>query len=222
METKAIQFAIFDCDGVLVNSNPFKAEAFKFAVRSYPKEDVEKLVEFNRVNGGISRYEKFDHFFRVVLGMHRERCAVEVDKAVVEFSNFCAKGYQHLEPTKGTRKLLECFQLRQIPCYIVSGGDKQEITGWSIKADIFHFFLQIYGNEQSKFDAVHDIFSKNDYESVRGVYYGDATLDAKIANQFGIPFVFVSGYSEIDSGELVFNDISRQVCYLSEVISGFS
>ena len=52
----------FDCDGVILNSNSLKSDAFLFAVDSYGKNYAKKLLKYHQENGGISRYEKFKFF----------------------------------------------------------------------------------------------------------------------------------------------------------------
>ena len=50
---------IFDCDGVILDSNILKSEAFEHALTLEDKSDVERLIQYHKDNGGISRYEKF-------------------------------------------------------------------------------------------------------------------------------------------------------------------
>ena len=59
---KSYKNLIFDCDGIILNSNKIKTEAFKEVVYHYGKEAAEELVQFHIMNGGISRYEKFNYF----------------------------------------------------------------------------------------------------------------------------------------------------------------
>ena len=55
---------IFDCDGVLLNSNFKKSEAYRFAAIDFGAtvEQAEKLVQYHIENTGISRYVKFEYF----------------------------------------------------------------------------------------------------------------------------------------------------------------
>ena len=58
-ELKSYKNLIFDCDGIILNSNKIKTEAFKEVVSHYGDNAAEELVKFHVMNGGISRYEKF-------------------------------------------------------------------------------------------------------------------------------------------------------------------
>ncbi len=60
---KSYKNLIFDCDGIILNSNKIKTDAFKEVVSHYGDKVAEELVNFHVMNGGISRYEKFNYFF---------------------------------------------------------------------------------------------------------------------------------------------------------------
>ena len=61
---------IFDCDGIIFNSNKIKTEAFKEVVSHYGNEAAKELVKFHVMNGGISRYKKFNYFFETIASNH--------------------------------------------------------------------------------------------------------------------------------------------------------
>jgi beta-phosphoglucomutase-like phosphatase (HAD superfamily) len=53
---------IFHCDGVLLNSNIFKTQAFYEAAKKYGEKNAKDFIEYHIKNGGVSRYEKFSYF----------------------------------------------------------------------------------------------------------------------------------------------------------------
>jgi len=59
----------FDCDGVLLDSNSVKTEAFYETVLKYGQDKAESFVKYHQDHGGISRFEKFKYFFETMLGM---------------------------------------------------------------------------------------------------------------------------------------------------------
>ena len=58
---------IFDCDGVILNSNHIKTKAFWDSVIDYGEDEACQLVAFHKSRGGISRYKKFEHFIDNIL-----------------------------------------------------------------------------------------------------------------------------------------------------------
>ena len=52
---------IFDCDGVITDTNDIKTDAFKHVAKKYLcKKAITKLLEFHGNNLGKSRWEKFN------------------------------------------------------------------------------------------------------------------------------------------------------------------
>ena len=49
--------SFFDCDGVILNSNKVKTNAFYKIALEYGDESAKKLVNYHIKNGGISRYK---------------------------------------------------------------------------------------------------------------------------------------------------------------------
>ena len=102
-------FLVFDCDGVILDSNRIKTDGFKFALAKYPVEKVEQLISFHQTKGGISRYEKFEYFFKKILGlddfesnyqnsllkfssyMDKELFKVNLVEGVEDFIHYCIK-----------------------------------------------------------------------------------------------------------------------------------
>ena len=59
-------FFIFDCDGVILNSNNLKSKTFAEALAGEPPDLVAEFVEYHKNNGGISRYKKFWYYYKTM------------------------------------------------------------------------------------------------------------------------------------------------------------
>ena len=59
---------VFDCDGVLLDSNRIKTEAFYEAALSYGEDAACELVRHHREHGGVSRQLKFAYFLERIVG----------------------------------------------------------------------------------------------------------------------------------------------------------
>ena len=58
---------IFDCDGVLINSNGIKTQAFFEFALPFGKSFALKLKNYHVENGGVSRYEKIKYLYENIL-----------------------------------------------------------------------------------------------------------------------------------------------------------
>ena len=90
MNIAQYQTLIFDCDGVILNSNNVKTQAFYDVTQVYGRESAQALKDYHIKNGGISRYKKFEYFFTNIL--KRPARPQEIDKLLSDFSKKVREG----------------------------------------------------------------------------------------------------------------------------------
>jgi len=66
MKPQDFKIILWDFDGVIINSNSVREAGFRDVLSEYPKEQVEKLIDYHNINGGLSRYVKFRYFFEEI------------------------------------------------------------------------------------------------------------------------------------------------------------
>ena len=64
---------IFDCDGVILNSNKIKTRAFRMASFAFGYEASNSLESYHLKNGGVSRYAKFDYFLKNIVPINSKK-----------------------------------------------------------------------------------------------------------------------------------------------------
>ena len=52
---------VFGCDGVVLDSNKIKTEAFHQTTLPYGESATKSMMEYHITKGGVSRYKKFAH-----------------------------------------------------------------------------------------------------------------------------------------------------------------
>jgi len=67
VEKQKLSAVVFDCDGVLIESNAIKTLAFGQTVDEFGQKAMDQLMNHHRENGGISRFKKFEWFYREVV-----------------------------------------------------------------------------------------------------------------------------------------------------------
>ena len=79
-----IKNIFFDFDGVIVESVSAKTDAFEEMYLPYGKDIAAKVVEYHKLHGGVSRYEKFKYFHKEFLNevINQEK----VDELAIQFS----------------------------------------------------------------------------------------------------------------------------------------
>ena len=183
---------IFDCDGVIFDSNALKTSAFREVLAAYPQEVVDKFISYHQTNGGISRYEKLRVFFTDFLKTSVDE--EKLQKLLADFGSSCQRLYQQADLTPGCVNLLEQLS-EHIPLYVASGSDEAELRQVFTGRDLDKYFRGIYGSPKTKQDCVAEIIQKLDFRN-EIVFVGDAESDWKAATGANINFVFMAKFSD--------------------------
>tara|TARA_Y100001968_G_scaffold333538_1_gene397074 strand:+ start:2587 stop:3273 length:687 start_codon:yes stop_codon:yes gene_type:complete len=200
MNFKKYKSIIFDCDGVILDSNKIKTEAFRLSTRSYGEEYSEKLVSYHLLNGGVSRYEKFNYFLNSILRIksEEERKNILIDLLKI-YETETTQGLLNCEVTFGLKELRS--YTKGTPWFVVSGGDEKQLTYIFKEKKIYDFFDGgIYGSPDSK-----DHIIKREIKSLNikfpSLLLGDSKLDYEVSSSNKIDFVFLSKWTEFISYE---------------------
>jgi phosphoglycolate phosphatase-like HAD superfamily hydrolase len=60
---------VFDCDGVILDSNRIKSAAFRTVTAPFGAEASARFLDYHHRHGGISRNEKFAHFLDAIVAV---------------------------------------------------------------------------------------------------------------------------------------------------------
>ncbi len=186
---------IFDCDGIILNSNKIKTEAFREVVFHYGNEAAEELVNFHVMNGGISRYEKFNYFFETISSHHNlDKNYINVEKLIKNYSSIVQK---KLEVCEISKQIIQYRKYSDRIWYVVSGSDQNELIKIFKKKQLINNFQGgIYGSPLSKDEIFKKIFKYKMDEISKSIYIGDSKYDFLAAKKIGLDFVFLSKWSE--------------------------
>lgn len=185
---------VFDCDGVVLDSNLVKTEAYFRTAKSLGATDAQAqaLVDYHVRLGGISRYHKFDWYLREVL--HQPATQEAIQTLLDEFA-------RELEVV-----LMECAVADGLPelraastanWMILSGGDQQEIRTLFAKRDLAKYFDGgLFGSPDNK-DTVLAREKENGNLQFPALFIGDSKYDFEAATRAGLDFVFLSAWTEV-------------------------
>ena len=67
VKKQKLSAVVFDCDGVLIESNAVKTRAFGQTVVEFGQKAMDQLMDYHREHGGISRFKKFEWFYSEVV-----------------------------------------------------------------------------------------------------------------------------------------------------------
>ena len=198
---------IFDCDGVVLNSNKVKTEAFYNTALQFGRAAAERLVKYHIERGGISRYEKFQWFIDSLTedDLAQSESEQNLDSLLATYASEVHKGLRSCEIAEGLAELRN--KTEASTWLIVSGGDQAELRELFTERDIAQYFDGgIFGSPDSKEVIMNRERELGNIKSP-AVFIGDSQYDYTAVDSVGgIDFIFVTDWSEFDSYKQFFSD----------------
>lgn len=186
---------VFDCDGVVLDSNVVKTEAYFRTAKNLGATDSEAqaLVDYHVRLGGISRYHKFDYYLREIL--HQAATETNIQVLLDEFARELEVGLMECGIAEGLAELRSAT--KQANWMILSGGDQLEIRTLFTNRNLAHFFDGgLFGSPDNK-DTVLAREKLNGNLQFPALFIGDSKYDHEAATRAGLDFVFLSDWTEV-------------------------
>ena len=202
---------VFDCDGVLLNSNQLKTDAFYQSVLEYGINPANELVQYHIQNGGISRYQKFNYFLDTILPRYSEYSKLllpTLDELIFKYESYLDS---RLMSCQITPDLMKFRQLTQSSSWlIVSGGKQDELRDIFRRREIYHFFDGgIYGSPNTKEQILAKLIKESKL-TLPALFMGDSKYDYVAASSAGLDFIFVSQWTDLPDWENFVTEESLQ------------
>ena len=195
IDIKKYKTIVFDCDGVVLNSNHLKIQAyFDVAIEFGANQTQAKaLVDHHIALGGISRYPKFEYFLREI--MHQ----VVTDDAMNALLNAFTKQVTRLLSICEVSPYLNELKhaTKESQWMILSGGDQAEIREIFKLRQLDTFFEGgIFGSPDNK-DLVLAREKDNGNIQFPALFIGDSQYDFKASTHAGLDFLFLSDWTDV-------------------------
>ena len=198
IEINKYKSLIFDCDGVILNSNKIKSDAFRKVLKKFNQNAVNEFITYHKANGGISRYVKFEYFLNNILPRYEK---IKINKELLlkqfleKYSSECKLLLCKSEVTKNLKELR--IISGTIPWLIVSGGDQNElIEVFKYKKINSYFNGGIYGSPDKKNIIVQRAIMNRTIK-FPALMFGDSKLDYDVAKANDIDFIFVTQWTDL-------------------------
>lgn len=177
---------LFDFDGVILDSARIKEHGFRVILEDFDSELVDKLIDYHRANGGISRYAKLRYFYENLLNIPADEN--EIEKRATKFSFLMRE--QLTDPQYLIHDTLDFIKKRQnrFSFHVVSGADQQELIFLCETFAIKKYFVSILGSPTPKTVLIHDLLQGSGYSPQSCAMIGDSINDFTAARDNGVDF----------------------------------
>lgn len=186
---------VFDCDGVVLDSNKVKTEAFYQATLPYGEAAAQAMVDYHVANGGVSRYKKFAYFLEKIASNYATQQGPNLEALLQAYAGYVREGLLSCEIAPGLEVLRE--QTPNARWLIVSGGDQAELRDVFASRGIAAWFDGgIFGSPDTKDEILaRELVSGNIQQPA--LFLGDSKYDYQAASAARLDFLFLSGWSEV-------------------------
>lgn len=187
---------IFDCDGVILDSNRVKTEAFYQSALMYGYSIAEEFVAYHINHGGISRYKKFAYLLENILPRYGLKADISKrDELLAIYADLVYEGLLNCNVASGLLELRK--QLPDTKWLIVSGGSQDELRKIFVKRSLDKFFDGgIFGSPDTKEQILDREFEVGNITQ-SALFLGDSQYDYQAACHAGLDFLFLTGWTEV-------------------------
>ena len=205
---QAYDFVIFDCDGVILDSNSIKSEAFRYSLTGYPTDAVDELMEFHHQNGGISRYIKFEYFFSKILG--NIAFEQELENVLNYFRTYAFDRLIECPLVPGIEEILIYLSSQQKRCFVISGADEVELHEILRAHGLNGYFETVFGSPATKTEIMRVLFKTTGMSPHSGLFFGDSEEDFRVCDQFDMECILVSHRTNWKNGSNICRELGRR------------
>lgn len=187
---------VFDCDGVILNSNKVKTDAFYQAALPYGEAAAQALVDYHVANGGVSRYLKFAYFLELLVPQFApNRTGPSLDELLENYAQAVLQGLLTCDVAPGLKELRAATP--NVRWLIVSGGDQSELRKIFAKRKLDTLFdAGIFGSPDTKDEILARELKSNTIQTP-ALFLGDSKYDYQAATSAYLDFIFLSNWSEV-------------------------
>ena len=190
MKKLKLKTICLDFDGVVVDSNSIKSEAFIELFESY-EDEIKEIKIFQQENESLSRFVKFEHIAKNILmsGMSE----TIVSEWLKKYSDLTIEKVCRCTEINGALDFINYFK-KIMPVYLISATPLDDLNIIIDERGYVDLFKKIYGSPLKKQDALKEIINSEHINHTDIIFIGDSQSDLIAANEVNICFyAFNSG-----------------------------
>lgn len=186
---------VFDCDGVVLNSNKTKIEAYYNVAKRMGGTDAQAqaLVDYHVAKGSFPRNGKIEYYLTHIAP---QPITPQLTQQFLDaFDEILDETLMECEVAPGLNELK--LKTPQAAWMLLSGGDQAELRRVFARRNLATLFeAGIFGGPDIK-DTVLAREKANGNIQFPALFVGDSKYDHQAATRAGLDFVFLSDWTEV-------------------------
>ncbi len=204
---------ILDFDGVIVESNGAKDEAFETLFSDFP-EYLAPLRAYHLSLNAVDRFSKFRHMTGHILGLPPDEAERVCRDGAVRCQELTRKTVLHCPWVPGAQQFLEFFYGTR-PLYLASATPQAELDWLVENRGLSKYFRGVYGAPIRKAEVLLSILTTQGIPAVQALFIGDSPEDWEAARDAKVPFIGRKSRTHFPGAEFpVFSDLFEILNYL--------
>lgn len=180
-----LSLLVLDCDGVILDSADIKIEAMRRIGEPFGAELRDRLVLFQTIEGGVSRYEKFSWLWQEAHGCEINK--QQLHELETKFVGYLQDALDQCPLIPGTIELLKDWHTI-MPVYVCSGAPQGELQEQLTRRGLAQYFTKICGYPPEKTTLLQSILHTSGALPEHSLMVGDTQTDARAAEACGTHF----------------------------------
>lgn len=213
MRDQALRLLVLDFDGVIVESNDAKTDAFRAVFARFP-EHAEAMMAFHLEHVSASRYAKFD---QLLAKLGRQGDARLREELAREFSARTVDAIAAVPLVPGAEEFLHAMT-PHVPTYLASVTPADDLEVILERRGLRRWFRGVYGCPPwTKANAVRDALVREACSPAEALLIGDSAGDQRAAGETGVEFIGRDSGLPFDTPpRALFPDLTRMAAYIQE------
>lgn len=185
---------IFDCDGVILDSNFLKIDSLVIALKKIcvPDKLIKKCIGSFKKNFGKTRDFHFSSFAKIFLDEDLPHLCNFINEAECIYTSNVLELYPNAKLIQKNIQFIEKLNWKS-ECFVVSGSNQEELRAILPNRLNFIKSSMIFGGPTEKTKNVKKILDRSLKNNA--VLYGDSISDAKVAIEHDIDFIGLLNHS---------------------------
>lgn len=193
IDIKQYDTIAFDCDGVILDSNKVKTQAFFNATIEFGKQAAHALTNYHITNGGISRFKKFEWVIEHYLSHLNKDNTLKT--LLQNYANDVSHGLRNCQINPALKELRK--QSEDANWLVVSGGAQSELRELFKERGLEQLFPNgIFGSPDTKDEIFAREIARGNIKG-KSLFIGDSKYDFFSSREAGLDFLFVGAWTEV-------------------------